>query len=229
MRWQRRRENPLLDFFEAGDGRLVWKWMHYFDIYDRHFSPWRGRPVKILEAGVYQGGSLQMWRHYFGRRAIVVGIDIEPQCKQFEEPGVEIFIGDQADREFLRRIRAEAGPFDIVIDDGGHTMEQQIATFEELFPALNSPGVYLVEDLHTSYWDEYGGGYKRPGTFIEYAKDLVDQLHAWHSRDPAQHPVTDVTRQVRGMHVYDSVIVLDKADVAEPVVRKSGHPVIPDF
>ena len=227
MGFRRERENPLLRYFEAGDGRLIHKWMHYFDIYDRHFAPWRGRPTTIVEVGVYQGGSLQMWKHYFGRKARIVGVDIDPRCKTLEEPQVEIVIGDQEDREFLARLRDEVGPIDIVIEDGGHTMAQQIATLEELWPAVTSPGVYLVEDLHTSYWEEFGGGYRKPGTFIEYAKGLVDDLHGWHTRE-RQHPPTAWTRSIRGMHVYDSVIVLDKGDVTEPVVRKSGHPSFAD-
>ena len=82
-------------------------------------------------------------------------------------------------------------------------------------------GVYLVEDLHTSYWEEYGGGYKAEGSFIEYAKDLVDQLHGWHRREePA--PVTDYTRSIRGLHIYDSVVVLDKEVVGPPDVQKTG-------
>lgn len=213
--------NPLTQYFLANEGRLIHKWMHYFDIYHRHFGPFRGRPVTVVEFGVYHGGSLQMWKHYFGAGARIVGVDINPACKALEEDQIEIVIGDQEDRAFLAELRERIGPADIVIDDGGHTMVQQIATFEEMFPAVRNGGVYLVEDLHTSYWEEYGGGYRAEGTFIEYAKDLIDQLHGWHRREePA--PITNHTRQIRGMHVYDSVIVLDKAVVGPPDVQKTG-------
>ena len=213
--------NPLTQYFLANEGRLIHKWMHYFDIYHRHFERFRGQPVTVVEFGVYHGGSLQMWKHYFGAGARIVGVDINPACKTLEEDQIEVVIGDQEDRVFLAELRERIGPADIVIDDGGHTMAQQIATFEEMFPAVRNGGVYLVEDLHTSYWEEYGGGYKAEGTFIEYAKDLVDQLHGWHRREePA--PVTDYTRQIRGMHFYDSVIVLDKDLVGQPDVQKTG-------
>jgi SAM-dependent methyltransferase len=216
-----RRPNPLEEYFEANEGRIIHKWMHYFEIYHRHFEPFRDRPVTVLEFGVYHGGSLQMWKHYFGPEARIVGVDINPACKELEEDRIEVVIGDQEDREFLAALRDRLGPVEIVIDDGGHTMAQQIATFEEMFKAVRAGGVYLVEDLHTSYWEEYGGGYRAAGSFIEYAKDLVDQLHGWHIRnDPP--PVTDYTRQIRGMHVYDSVIVLDKEDVPQPDVRMTG-------
>lgn len=216
-------ENPLRAYFLDNPGRLIHKWMHYFDIYDTHLRRFRDRPVTLVEFGVYHGGSLQMWKHYLGGAARIVGVDVNPGCKALEEPQVDVYVGDQEDRGFLAALRDRIGPVDIVIDDGGHTMGQQIATFEEMFPAVSVGGVYIVEDLHTSYWEEYGGGYRSPGTFIEYAKDLMDQLHAWHSRDD-RLPVTDHTRQIRAMHAYDSVIVFDKRVVPPPEVRKTGTP-----
>lgn len=216
--------NPLEAHFRANHGRLIHKWNHYFDIYDHHFSPYRKKPVTIVEFGVFHGGSLQMWKKYFGRKARIIGVDIDPRCAALTEPQVEIHIGDQEDRDFLRHVRELAGPIDIVIEDGGHTMGQQIATFEEFWPAVRDGGIYLVEDLHTSYWSDYGGGYKRPGTFIEYAKDLVDQQHAWHSHDETVLAPDEYTRSIRGMHVYDSVIVFDKGTVAQPSNEMTGTP-----
>lgn len=214
--------NPLEQYFRANQGRLIHKWLHYFEIYDRHFSPYRGKRITVVEFGVSHGGSLQMWKSYFGPRAQIVGVDILPKCAEFEEPQIEIHIGDQADREFLRKLAAKVGPVDVLIEDGGHTMEQQIATFEEFWPSINDGGVYLVEDLHTSYWDNYGGGVRREGTFIEYAKRLIDQQHAWHTRDADALAVDDYTRSIRGMHVYDSIIVFDKGSVARPRHERTG-------
>lgn len=215
--------NDLEHFFAQHTGRLIHKWMHYFEIYDRHFSRFRGQPVNILEFGVSQGGSLQMWKHYFGASANVFGADINPNCKQFEEPGVQIFIGDQGDRGFLRSLAKVLPPIDILIDDGGHTMQQQIQTFEELFPRVAPRGVYLCEDLHTSYWREFGGGYRRPGSFIEYTKGFIDLLHAWHSREPRRLNVSDFTRAVHSVHYYDSVIVLEKRPMEPPTHQRVGE------
>jgi hypothetical protein len=111
---------------------------------------------------------------------------------------------------------------DVVIDDGGHSMVQQLATFAGMWPAVSDGGVYLVEDLHTSYWSEFGGGYRRPGTFIEHAKGLVDSLNAWHSRDRESFNVDDHTRSVRAMHVYGSMMVFDKGLVVEPANERIG-------
>jgi cephalosporin hydroxylase len=216
--------NPLERYFRANKGRLIHKWEHYFDIYHRHFAPYRGRPITVLEFGVSHGGSLQMWKHYFGPRARIIGVDINPKCAALAEPQIEIVIGDQEDRAFLRKLADEVGPVDVLIEDGGHTAGQQIATFEELWPQIVDGGVFLLEDVHTSYWRSYGGGLRREGTFIEYAKNLIDQQHAWHRRYGEPFEVDEYTRTIRGMHIYDSIIVFDKAQVPEPTRAKTGRP-----
>ncbi len=214
--------NPLKEYFVRNNARLIHKWAHYFEIYHRHFHSFRGRQITVVEFGVYRGGSLQMWKHYFGPQARVVGVDIDPACKKFEEPQIEIHIGDQANREFLRQLRQKIGPIDILIDDGGHTMTQQITTFEEMFPLVRLGGIYLVEDLHTSYWKEYGGQLRQPGTFVEFVKGLVDRLHAWHFREETESEGAYYTRHIKAMHLYDSVFVFEKDVVKPPSVHKTG-------
>jgi hypothetical protein len=215
--------NDLLNYFENNDGRLIDKWMHYFEIYDRHFQHFRGRDIHLLEIGVYHGGSLQMWKTYFGEQAKIYGVDIQSACKKFEEDNVRIFIGDQADRRFLRSLKEEIPRVDIVIDDGGHTMTQQINTLMELYPHISENGVYLCEDLHTSYWKEFGGGYKNRYSYIEFSKDLIDGLNAWHSRDEESFRVSDFTRTAYSMHYYDSVLVIEKRKMTEPVSKTTGN------
>ncbi len=220
--------NDLQAFFEANHGRLIHKWMHYFEVYDRHFARFRGSDVHVLEFGVSQGGSLDMWRDYFGPRCTLYGADINPQCKAFERDGTRIFIGDQEDRGFLRSLAQSIPRIDILIDDGGHTMGQQIATFEELFGKISDHGVYLCEDMHTSYWRRWGGGYRHPGSFVEYGKRLIDRLNAWHSQS-AVLKVDDFTRSVHSMHWYDSMLVIEKRPMAEPTHRKTGTASISDY
>lgn len=216
--------NPLADYFHANNGgRRINKWLHYFDIYHRHLQPYRDKPVTIVEFGVESGGSLQMWKSYFGPQARIVGVDINPKCAALAEPQIEIVIGDQDDRQFLRSLADRVGSIDVLIEDGGHRMTQQIATFEEMWPGIVDGGVFLIEDLHTSYWATHHGGYRREGTFIEYAKNLIDQQHAWHSRDEDKFKVDDYTRSIGGMHVYDSIIVFDKATVATPISKMKGR------
>lgn len=201
--------NPLEQFFFCGKHNKMTKWCHYFEVYHRHFERFRHKPVTILEIGVWGGGSLQMWKDYFGTECNIIGIDIMEECKNYEEERIKIYIGSQEDREFLRKVKDENPGIDIIIDDGGHTMNQQIATFEELYPHLAEDGVYLCEDLMTSYWQKYGGGYKKPGTFIEYSKNFIDALNARYSLS-TDLKIDSLTSSIRSVHYYDSMIVLEK-------------------
>ena len=210
--------NPLAEWFVAHQGRRVFKWMHYLDIYHRHFSRFRGRSPVVLEIGIFDGGSLDMWRDYFGPGCRIYGVDVDERCRAFAGPDTSIIIGDQGDRDFLKRLRQEIGQVDILIDDGGHHMHQQIATFEELYSMVADDGIYLCEDMHTSYWAEFGGAYRKPGTFVEYSKALIDQLNAWHAKGPAEFAVDDFTRSAYAMHYYDSMLVIDKKSMSPPTV-----------
>lgn len=218
--------NVLLNYFETNEKRMMHKWMHYFEIYERHFAKFRGQDISILEFGVLHGGSLQMWKQYFGPKARIYGVDINTRCLTLAEDNITILMADQDNRESLRGIKNTLPPFDIIIDDGGHTMTQQINTFEEMYPHVKDGGIYLVEDLHTSYWPGFGGGYKQPNTFVEYSKNLIDQLTAWHSPMPPLQ-VNEFTRNAFSMHYYDSVLVIEKRHMNPPVARMKGKPSFP--
>lgn len=213
-------DNPLYSYFLAHrSGRLLDKWIHYFDIYHRHLERFRGTAPTVLEIGVSRGGSLDMWGRYFGAGAVLVGVDIDPMAAQLAAPSHTVVIGDQADPDFLSALAKQRGPFDIVIDDGGHTMEQQIVSAEVLFPHVRDGGTYLVEDCHTSYWDDFGGGRKRSGTFMEWTKDRLDDLNGYHQPEPV-HPMW--TDHVHGVHCYDSVVVLEKLARHAPFNEQMG-------
>lgn len=203
--------NDLERFYFNERHKCVNKWMHYFEVYDRYFSRYRGKNLTILEIGVFKGGSLQMWKDYFhtsDNRVKVYGIDIDPECKALEEENIEIFIGSQEDRKFLQKVKERVGKVDILIDDGGHTMNQQIISFEELFDIVDDNGIYLCEDLHTSYMKNYGGKYKGE-TFIEYSKNLIDSLHAQYSE--TDELITDkYSGSIKFITYCDSMIIIEK-------------------
>lgn len=132
--------NLLLEYFENHrEGHGIYKGRHYFDLYTRHLSPFVGREVVVVEVGVYSGGSLEMWRNYFGSRSTIHGVDIQDACRVYEGEGIHIHIGDQASRGFWRRFKTEVPYIDVLIDDGGHHPNEMRVTFEELFPILR-PG-----------------------------------------------------------------------------------------
>lgn len=215
--------NELENYFNNNHGRLIFKWHHYFDIYDRHFKRFRGREIVVVEIGVFHGGSLQMWKSYFGSKAKIYGIDINPRVTELREENIEIIIGSQSDRSFLQKLKNDLPPVDILIDDGGHKMKQQLFTFEELFGKIKPDGVYVCEDLATSYQLVYGGGYKRMGSFVEFTKNLIDKLNAFHSEQKSLQP-DGLTTSMDSIHYYDNVIVIEKGSRAKPTLSKTGKP-----
>ena len=129
---------------------------NYVDLYDTFFAPLRSRAERVLEIGVLAGESVRMWEAYFPRAAIF-GIDID-DASQYQTERIRTFMADQANREQLTGFIDEHGSgFDIVIDDGGHSMEQQQVSFGFFFPHLRSRGIYIIEDIHTSFPSLYQG------------------------------------------------------------------------
>jgi len=132
------------------------KYTSYFEVYDKVLKPFLGKPITLLEIGVLNGGGLMMWRSLLGNEAHIIGVDLNPQAKQFEKFGFEICIGDQSDTRFWKNFLENHKEIDIVIDDGGHTNYQQINSLVNLIPNMNKGGVYIIEDLHCSYLPIFG-------------------------------------------------------------------------
>jgi SAM-dependent methyltransferase len=208
--------------FLTNQHRTIHKWKHYFPAYEAHFSRYINRPMLFLEIGCGSGGSAQMWKRYFGPHAQIVGLDINSDCRAYEEDQIAVRIGSQSDTAFLQTVLDEFGTPDIVLDDGSHIMSDVVEIFRFLYPRTANNGVYLVEDLHTAYWDEFGGGVRREGTFIELCKTLIDELNADWSRDKL--PPTDFTRSTLSMHFYDSIVAFERGrHLAKNDVRVSGR------
>lgn len=146
----------------------------YFNSYEHFFSSYRGKNITFIEIGILNGGSLFMWREYFGPQARIIGIDLNPNAKKWEKEGFEIFIGDQSNDKFWREIKTKIKGIDIVLDDGGHTYDQQIITTESLLGAMNDGGIIVIEDTHTSYEDGFG---PKKYSFINYVKKKIDQIN----------------------------------------------------
>ena len=147
----------------------------------------------------------------------LVFLDIDPACAALALPGTTVEIGDQSDPAFLERVGAAHGPFDLIVDDGGHKMQQQITSFRHLWPRLADRGLYIVEDVHTSYWPGFGGGFREPASFIEFAKDLIDRMHSWYTEDDAGFPLHPLAREIGGIRFYDSLVVIEKRLKEPPV------------
>jgi Methyltransferase domain len=194
----------LEDYFdELTVGPGVWKWKHYLPIYERHLSKYRGKEVHILEVGIYSGGSLGMWHSYFGDKAHVYGVDIEPACRAYEDDRTKVFIGDQADPLFWEQVIRQVPKLDVVIDDGGHRSCQQIATLEAVLPHLQPGGVYLCEDVYRFF-----------NTFHAYVSGLSRNLHTMRPTEEDRFVVnaTEFQRTIGSIHLYPFVTVIERCD-----------------
>jgi cephalosporin hydroxylase len=181
--------------------------MHFLDVYEQYFLNIRMEPFTLLEIGVHNGGSLKMWADYFPNSKIT-GVDIDPDCKCHETKNVKVVIGDQSDKKFLNTL----GNFDVIIDDGGHTMIQQKTSLEVLWEHLNPSGIYVLEDLETSYWPKFGGAYGNKDTTMELLKSRVDNLnHRGIDYDRAEKARTQVRDyNIKSIHFYPSMCFLFK-------------------
>jgi hypothetical protein len=194
--------------FLTNKQRAIHKWTHYFPAYEMHFKRFVDRPCLFLEIGCGKGGSLQMWKRYLGPRARILGIDINGYCKEYEEDQISVRIGSQSNTDFLGSVLEEFGQPDVVLDDGSHQMSDVVTTFNYLYPRTSASGVYAVEDLHTAYWPEYGGGLRNPASFLELCKHLVDELNASWTRN--ELPPTQFTGSTLSMHFYDSLVFFER-------------------
>lgn len=207
--------NPLWDYFQKHkEGPGIWKWEHYFEIYHRHLAKFVGQKVNLLEIGIYSGGSLEMWRSYFGEDCHVYGVDIEEVCKSYESDRVSVFIGDQADRNFWSKFRNSVKEIDILIDDGGHTPEQQRITLEEMLAHLRPGGVYICEDVHRSF-----------NEFSAFATGLVNNLNTMDEMPETllNSKATHFQSAIHSIHVYPYVVVIEKRGSLVPKLSAPRH------
>jgi len=149
---------------------------HYLDAYEEQFQGRRAEVQRLLEIGVQGGGSLRMWADFFPQ-AEIYGLDCDSRCKAQASSRIQIAIGKQEDTSFLEQEIIPQGPYDVIIDDGGHHVEQQKTSLVHLWRAVTPGGVYILEDLHTSYLSRFGGGYEHPQTTVEFLKKHIDGIN----------------------------------------------------
>jgi len=159
------------------------KWSPYFSAYQKHLEKYLNRDwVTVLEIGVQGGGSLELWKKYFGKNSTIIGLDIfkhELVDKVEQLGGIDFFIGRQQNTEDLDKILDKYPEIDIVIDDGSHISYQQKITFDYLFPKIKDTATYIVEDLHTSFWPDHNGHTEKGNeehSFFNYALSLTKEM-----------------------------------------------------
>lgn len=191
-------------------------WLEYgkhYSVHTHHLH--KKSEVRMTEVGVQSGGSSRLWFDIFGQKMRYTGIDINPNCIEFAEPSMNIGIeiGRQLNRTFLQGICQKYGPFDFVVDDGGHSTDMIITTFEALWPCMNDGGVYAIEDLHTMWL--WKSGWKNVTQMIVNGQDVYDYFGSL-GREATSHFDTpsntkthyQLGKHISSMHFYDSLIFL---------------------
>ena len=159
------------------------------------------KKITLVEVGIGDGGSLFMWKKFLGKKARIIGIELNPDAKKLEKKGFKIFIGDQSDPKFWKKFYRDVGKVDILIDDGGHTNIQQITTFMESVNNINNNGIIVIEDTHTSYLNFKG--FKNPSkySFINFSTKVIENIHR---RNPTiKKSLNYLSKKIQSIHYYD--------------------------
>ncbi|UOA08403.1 class I SAM-dependent methyltransferase [Methylobacter sp. S3L5C] len=172
----------LTELYQESSGKVSLKWELYLKEYDRVLAEYQDRPVNILEIGVQNGGSLEVWSQYFRNAQRIVGVDIDQKCQSliYSDDRVKVIIGDCCQQDVLEKITGQTATFDFVFDDGSHKSADIIKAFLSYFPKLTIDGVYIIEDLHCSYWANYEGGLFDSYSSIAFIKKLIDIVNHQH-------------------------------------------------
>ena len=196
------KNSDLYKLYQNSPYRSV-KHSGYFQVYEQIFRNFIDSKFTFVEVGIHNGGSLFMWREFFGKDARIIGIDLNPKAKQFEKYGFEIFIGDQSSKKFWSNFYNEVGNIDILLDDGGHTYEQQIVSVVSSIDFINNNGMIVVEDTHTSYIKKFG--YPSKHTFINWAKKLIDNINSRSEDVTVQNPI--FKNIIHSIEFFESIVV----------------------
>lgn len=172
----------LLDLYKTHTGKVSDKWALYLREYDRLFAPYREQAISMLEIGIQNGGSLEIWSQYFPNAQKFVGCDINPDCAKlmYADPRIAVIVGDATTSEIQAQVLVQSASFDLIIEDGSHTSSDIVKAFARYFPALKTGGLFVAEDLHCSYWQDYEGGIFHPYSSITFFKHLADMVNHEH-------------------------------------------------
>ena len=171
----------LKDLYQSHSGKVSDKWTIYLNEYEEKLSQYQKLPIKFFEIGILNGGSLEIFSKYFLNAELILGCDIDKKCKElhFVEPNIKLVVGD-VNNEKIKNEIIRHSKFDIILDDGSHNSDDVVKTFCNYFNYLKNEGLYIIEDLHCSYWREHKGGLFYPTSSINFFKKLVDIINYEH-------------------------------------------------
>jgi GT2 family glycosyltransferase len=172
----------LNQIYSEHEGKVSDKWKIYLSEYDRLFTEYRNQAIRLLEIGVQNGGSLEIWSKYFSNAELLVGCDINQACSvlKYDDQRILLVIGDANTDSALAEVVSLSNRYNIIIDDGSHVSGDIIESFFRYFPLLENHGLFLAEDLHCSYWEKFDGGLFDPYSSIAFFKRLADIVNYEH-------------------------------------------------
>lgn len=226
----------LADLYKEHEGKLSDKWSLYLDAYDDLLSKYQSQPVSMLEIGIQNGGSLEIWAKYFSNAKAIIGCDINPECRKlaYDDPRIKVVVGDAGNPKTKKEIMHHVPVLDVVIEDGSHRSGDIIKAFAMYFPLINVGGTFIAEDLHCSYWQEYEGGLHYPYSSVRFFKVLSDMVNHEHwgvkkSRVELIHGflteyrcsiTEDVLATIHSVEFLNSVCVIKKKSAPENLLGK---------
>jgi FtsZ-binding cell division protein ZapB len=174
--------NPLIELTAAHTGKYSDKWESYLHSYWTHLQAIKDSSSDILEIGIQNGGSLEIWSKFFPKVNQIIGYDNDPKCGQlrFDDPRIKVFVGDASSKEAEVTVKKTTSNLGLVIDDGSHKSGDIIRSFLLFFPQLNPGGIFIIEDLHASYWADWEGGLSDPNSSMQFLKLLADVVNFDH-------------------------------------------------
>jgi hypothetical protein len=230
LRSARKRERPsLADALSKSDKTT----RHGYDrVYTPLFEPLRAQPIRFVEIGVHEGKSMKAWQAFFSAGSHVFGIgygnwqqDFNTKCHAAKETATldlssqcDLYRGDQSNITFLRAfLQDSGGRFDIVVDDGSHLPNHQRITFETLWPTVVSGGLYIIEDVETSYWASwahiYGYSMKGQRSFVTHMQTVAHAINREFTH--GRSPLPDLYSDVSTITFAQNLIVLRKQTAFE--------------
>ena len=229
-------KKTLKELYREHEGKLSDKWSLYLAEFERLFAPYRDDPITLLEIGIQNGGSLELWSKYFPKATKMIGCDIDPKCAElrYRSPRIAVVLGNANSDESEREILGHASSFDIIIDDGSHISGDIVRSFARYFPHLREGGMYVAEDLHSSYWKDFEGGLHNPLSAMSFFKRLTDILNHehWRNQTPADELVARFGREygvdferldfsrIHSVEFINSLCVIRKASPEENILGK---------
>lgn len=223
--------------FKNRSGYVSDKWTSYFSIYDTYFHQFKKNKINLLEIGVQNGGSLEVWNKYFKFAKNIIGCDRDLKCKnlKFKFKKIKVVVGDISKQDIRKKIISIAKDgFEIIVDDGSHKSADVISTFLFFYPHLKPGGIYLIEDLHTSYWKNFGGGFLENRSSIQFLKLIIDVINfeSWgmffnrkkslklgYLKTQKNIPVKNFN-DVESIHFYNSVCVIKKGYATNKIGKR---------